>query len=52
MICCIFVRNKYIEAMEQISTRQVKVLNYLSEHKIPFTCYNHPEGKTIEEAKR
>ena len=38
--------------MEQISTRQVKVLNYLSEHNIPFTCYNHPEGKTIEEAKR
>ena len=52
MICCIFVRNKYIEAMEQISTRQVKVLKYLSEHNIPFTCYNHPEGKTIEEAKR
>lgn len=52
MICCIFVRNKYIEAMEQISTRQIKVLNYLSEHNIPFTCYNHPEGKTIKEAKR
>lgn len=38
--------------MEQISTRQIKVLNYLSKHNIPFTCYNHPEGKTIEEAKR
>ena len=37
--------------MEQISTRQVKVLNYLSEHNIPFTCYNHPEGKTIEESQ-
>ena len=22
------------------------------EHHIPFTTYNHPEGKTIEEAKR
>ena len=32
--------------------RQDKVLNYLRQHDIPFTCYNHPEGKTIEEAKR
>ena len=38
--------------MEQISERQEKVLNYLKEHNIPFSCYNHPEGKTIEEAKR
>lgn len=35
-----------------ISERQTKVLNYLQDHNIPFTCYNHPEGKTIEEAKR
>lgn len=35
-----------------ISQRQTKVLNYLQDHNIPFTCYNHPEGKTIEEAKR
>ncbi len=33
-------------------TREEVVLNYLREHDIPFTCYNHPEGKTIEEAKR
>jgi len=33
-------------------TREETVLNYLREHNIPFTCYNHPEGKTIEEAKR
>lgn len=32
--------------------RQDIVLNYLKEHNIPFECYNHPEGKTIEEAKR
>ena len=32
-------------------TRQEIVLNYLREHDIPFSCYNHPEGKTIEEAK-
>ena len=32
--------------------RQQKVLTYLSEHQIPYECYNHPEGKTIEEAKR
>ena len=32
--------------------REEQVLNYLREHGIPFTNYNHPEGKTIEEAKR
>ena len=32
--------------------RQEKVLKYLTENHIPHTCYNHPEGKTIEEAKR
>lgn len=37
---------------EMISARQEAVLAYLREHNIPFTCYNHPEGKTIEEAKR
>ncbi|MBR2450087.1 MAG: prolyl-tRNA synthetase associated domain-containing protein [Paludibacteraceae bacterium] len=34
------------------SERQELVLAYLKEHGIPFECYNHPEGKTIEEAKR
>ena len=33
-------------------TREETVLNYLREHDIPFTNYNHPEGKTIEEARR
>ncbi len=33
-------------------TREEVVYNYLNEHQIPFTSYNHPEGKTIEEAKR
>lgn len=33
-------------------TREEKVLSYLRDHDIPYTCYNHPEGKTIEEAKR
>ena len=37
---------------EIISERQERVLRYLEEHHIPFTTYNHPEGKTIEEAKR
>lgn len=32
--------------------RELTVLNYLKENNIPFTNYNHPEGKTIEEAKR
>ncbi len=33
-------------------TREETVLNYLQQHDIPFSCYNHPEGKTIEEAKQ
>lgn len=33
-------------------TRQEQVLTFLKEHNIAFECYNHPEGKTIEEAKR
>ncbi len=32
-------------------TREEKVLTYLRERGIPFSNYNHPEGKTIEEAK-
>lgn len=32
--------------------REEQVLTYLREHNITFTCYHHPEGKTIEEAKR
>ena len=46
---------EFIEEMEKyeiISERQEKVLRYLDEHGIAFTTYNHPEGKTIEEAKR
>ena len=35
-----------------ISERQQQVISFLEEHDIHFTCYNHPEGKTIEEAKR
>ena len=33
-------------------TRQETVLSYLTQHGIPFSCYNHPEGKTVEEAMR
>ena len=33
-------------------TREETVLTYLREKGIHFTNYNHPEGKTIEEAKR
>ncbi len=33
-------------------TREEIVLNYLDKHNIPYSCYHHPEGKTIEEAKR
>lgn len=38
--------------MEAISERQQRVETYLQEHGIPYTCYTHPEGKTIEEAQR
>ena len=31
-------------------TREETVVSYLQAHDIPFTLYNHPEGKTIEEA--
>lgn len=37
---------------EHISERSDIVLHYLGEHNISFSCYSHPEGKTIEEAKR
>lgn len=33
-------------------SREENVLNFLREHDIPFTNYNHPEGKSIEEAKK
>ncbi len=36
---------------EIISERQERVLRYLEKHDIPFSTYNHPEGKTIEQAK-
>ena len=32
--------------------RQKVVLDYLDAHDIPYEVYNHPEGKTIEEAKQ
>lgn len=35
-----------------LSPRAEKVIAYLHEQDIPFTVYFHPEGKTIEEAKR
>ena len=35
-----------------ISPRADAVFEWLSQHTIPFTCYAHPEGKTIAEAKQ
>ena len=35
-----------------ISPRADRVFEWLAAHDIPFSCYAHPEGKTIEEAKR
>lgn len=32
--------------------RMNKVLAYLDQHGIKYSCYTHPEGKTIEEARR
>ena len=39
-----------MQEYEIISDRQEAVLRYLERHGIPFTTYNHPEGKTIEDA--
>lgn len=36
----------------QLDERAQRVLDYLDAHSIPYTLYTHPEGKTIEEAKR
>lgn len=33
-------------------SREEIVFQYLQSHDIPYTVYHHPEGKTIEEAKR
>ena len=33
-------------------TREEIVINHLRAHHIPFTLYHHPEGDTIEEARR
>lgn len=38
--------------MESVSEREDIVIRYLQEHHIPFSVYHHPEGKSIEEAKR
>ena len=35
-----------------MATREDIVLDYLRQHDLPFSHYNHPEGKTIEEAKQ
>lgn len=32
--------------------RAENVFRFLRDYQIPFTCYFHPEGKTIEEAKQ
>ena len=47
-----FILIPYLCKNLTIMTREETVLNYLREHNIPFTNYNHPEGKTIEEARR
>lgn len=38
--------------MEYISERQAKVENFLQANNIAYSVYNHPEGKTIAEAKQ
>ncbi|MBQ0118331.1 MAG: prolyl-tRNA synthetase associated domain-containing protein [Bacteroidales bacterium] len=38
--------------MDYISEREQIVLEYLDSHAISYSVYHHPEGKTIEEAKR
>ena len=52
VICYLPFRIKNLKYMHSdiISEREQRVLEYLTEHGIPFSSYNHPEGKTIEEA--
>lgn len=38
--------------MEYLSPREQIVLEFLDAHELPYEVYHHPEGKTIEEAKR
>ena len=38
--------------MDYISDKERIVLTFLDEHSLPYEVYHHPEGKTIEEAKR
>ena len=38
--------------MTYISDKEQTVLEYLDAHGICYSVYHHPEGKTIEEAKR
>ncbi|MDY5076308.1 MAG: YbaK/EbsC family protein [Paludibacteraceae bacterium] len=38
--------------LPSISPRADRVFEWLAARDIPFSCYAHPEGKTIEEAKR
>ncbi|MBQ0074968.1 MAG: HAD-IA family hydrolase [Prevotella sp.] len=40
-----------INDFTHFSYNQVDVLAWLKNHDIPFECYHHPEGKTIEDAK-
>ena len=39
-------------SLPTISPRADAVFQWLTKHNIPFNCYAHPEGKTIEEAKQ
>lgn len=38
--------------LHPLEAREPRVLDYLRNHNIPFSNYNHPEGKTIDEAKQ
>ena len=42
----------YHKPTEEYMTREETVLDFLRAHDIDFECYHHPEGKSIEEAKR
>lgn len=41
-----------MEHSTDLSPRAQRVVEYLQVHDIPFSLYTHPEGKSIEEAKR
>lgn len=51
-LTCLCKKEEQRNMENEYSTRAQKVLDFLKANDIEFSCYSHPEGKTIEEAKQ